>query len=163
MNRVDDKGPGVVADADSRMARDVTGLSGWSHFDHMADIGVRGFGPTKAAAFEQVALALTGVVAALETVRPLIRVEVTCRADDDGLLLVAWLNAVIYEMAVRHMLFARYLVALSDHQLQASAWGESVVPERHHPAVDVKGATFTALQVSRSPGGRWTAQTVVDV
>lgn len=34
----------------------------WEHFPHGADIGVRGFGPTMAAAFEQAALAMTAVV-----------------------------------------------------------------------------------------------------
>ncbi len=34
----------------------------WEHFEHSADIGVRGMGSTKAAAFEQAALALTGIV-----------------------------------------------------------------------------------------------------
>ena len=34
----------------------------WEHFHHGADIGVRGLGPTKEAAFEQSALALTAVI-----------------------------------------------------------------------------------------------------
>ena len=34
----------------------------WEHFPHDADIGVRGFGPTVVAAFEQAALALTAVI-----------------------------------------------------------------------------------------------------
>lgn len=34
----------------------------WEHFEHGADIGVRGIGATKASAFEQAALALTGVI-----------------------------------------------------------------------------------------------------
>ena len=42
----------------------------WEHFAHGADIGVRGIGPTKEAAFEQIALALTGVVTDLKSVRP---------------------------------------------------------------------------------------------
>jgi tRNA nucleotidyltransferase (CCA-adding enzyme) len=33
---------------------------------------------------------------------------------------------------------------------------------RHHPAVEVKGATYTALRVAPEGGG-WVAQTVVDV
>ena len=32
---------------------------GWEHFAHGSDIGVRGFGPSMEAAFEQAALALT--------------------------------------------------------------------------------------------------------
>ena len=46
--------------------------------------------------------------------------------------------------------------------LHAQAWGELVDPARHHPAVEVKGATYTALRVARE-NGEWVAQTVVDV
>lgn len=34
----------------------------WAHLGHPADIGVRGCGPTREAAFEQAALALTAVI-----------------------------------------------------------------------------------------------------
>ncbi len=34
---------------------------------------------------------------------------------------------------------------------------------RHQPAVEVKGATLTALEVRRASGGGWIAQCVVDV
>ena len=34
----------------------------WEHFPHDADIGVRGIGQIRSQAFEQAALALTGVV-----------------------------------------------------------------------------------------------------
>lgn len=34
----------------------------WEHFRHEADIGVRGLGATREAAFEQAALALTAVL-----------------------------------------------------------------------------------------------------
>jgi len=37
-------------------------LSRWEHFPHDADVGIRGFGPTAAAAFEQAACALTAAV-----------------------------------------------------------------------------------------------------
>ena len=84
----------------------------WEHFEHGADIGVRGFGPTRAAAFEQAALALTAVIADPATVRPTVAVPIECAAADDELLLAAWLNAVVYEMAVRRMLFSRFEVRL---------------------------------------------------
>jgi tRNA nucleotidyltransferase (CCA-adding enzyme) len=35
--------------------------------------------------------------------------------------------------------------------------------QQHRPAVEVKGATFTALRVSQRDDGLWLAQTVVDV
>lgn len=39
-------------------------------------------------------------------------VHLTCEAPDLELLFVEWLNAIIYEMAVRNMLFGRFLVEL---------------------------------------------------
>jgi len=134
----------------------------WEHFEHGADIGVRGFGASVAEAFEQAALALTAVVTDLTSVRPLERVEVHCEAPDNELLLAEWLNALVYEMATRRMLFSRFAVRLESDGLSGEAWGEPVDVARHHPAVEVKGATYTMLRVAREGGG-WVAQTVVDV
>ena len=36
------------------------------------------------------------------------RVAIECEAPDDELLFAEWLNAVIYEMATRRMLFGRF-------------------------------------------------------
>lgn len=135
----------------------------WEHFEHGADIGVRGLGSTKAGAFEQAALALTAVVTELDRVAPRDSVQIACEADDDEMLLVAWLDALVYEMAVRRMLFSRFAVRIDGRRLQASASGEAVSVERHRPAVEVKGATFTALHVAQRDDGSWMAQTVVDV
>jgi tRNA nucleotidyltransferase (CCA-adding enzyme) len=134
----------------------------WEHFEHGADVGVRGYGTTVAEAFEQAAVALTAVVADPATVRPLERVELSCEAPDDELLLAEWLNAIVYEMATRRMLFSRFAVRLQSDGLTGEAWGEAVDVARHHPAVEVKGATYTQLRVAREGGG-WLAQTVVDV
>jgi tRNA nucleotidyltransferase (CCA-adding enzyme) len=135
----------------------------WEHFAHGADIGIRGIGPTKEDAFEQIALALTGVVTDPLVVRPVASVAMTCEAPSREVLLVDWLNAVVFEMATRHMLFGTFAVAISGTRLRATAWGEPVDPVRHDPAVEIKGATYTALKVERLPDGHWLAQCVVDV
>ncbi len=135
----------------------------WEHFDHGADIGVRGFGATKSAAFEQAALALTAVITEPSRVAARETVPIACKAADDELLLAAWLNAIVFEMAVRRMLFGRFRVELLDGELRATADGEPTSVERHEPAVEVKGATYTALRVARTGDGGWMAQTVVDV
>lgn len=133
----------------------------WEHFSHDADIGVRGFGMTPAEAFEQAALALTGVVTHAR-VEPLVPVEVSCEAPDLELLFVDWLNAIIYEMAVRNMLFARFAVKIEGTALTATLWGEPVNVAKHAPACEPKGATYTALRVARKDQG-WSAACVVDV
>lgn len=135
----------------------------WEHFEHGADIGVRGFATTKAGAFEQAALALMAVITEPGRVAAHDRVAIDCEAMDDEVLLVNWLNALVLEMAVRHMLFARFRVAIEGAHLHATAMGEPLSRQRHQPAVEVKGATFTALRVAQLEDGRWLAQTVVDV
>jgi tRNA nucleotidyltransferase (CCA-adding enzyme) len=137
--------------------------SRWELFPHGADVGVRGLGPTKEAAFEQAARALTAVLTEPERVRPHERVEIACEAPDDELLLVDWLNALVYEMATRRVLFGRYTVRIDGPRLAGEAWGEPVDIARHSPATEIKGATYTALSVARRPGGGWLAQCVVDV
>lgn len=134
----------------------------WEHFPHDADMGVRGFGATKAEAFEQTALAMTAVITDPATVEPREAVAIECAAPDDELLLAEWLNSLIYEMATRKMLFSRFAVKLEGTRLRAQAWGEHADVARHHPAVEIKGATYTALRVARDDSG-WVAQTVVDV
>ena len=137
-------------------------MSAWEHFEHEADIGVRGRGATLAEAFAQAALALTAIVTDPALVEPRIPVAIRCEAPDPEFLLVDWLNALIYEMATRHMLFSHYDVRIEGDRLEATAWGEPVDRSRHQPAVEPKGATFTALQVARQ-GEEWIAQCVVDV
>jgi len=135
----------------------------WSHFQHGADVGVRGKGPTKAAAFEQAARALFAAVAPLNRIAPNAAVEIACEAPNDKLLLVDWLNALIFRMAVDHMLFSRFAVTLDGTRLAGRAWGEPVDPARHEPAVEPKGATYTALSVRQLADGDWVAECVVDV
>lgn len=135
----------------------------WEHYGHEADVGVRGIGATVSAAFEQAGLALTAVVADPAAVRCEQAIDLACEAPDAELLFAEWLNAVVYEMAVRRMLFGRYEVEIDGTRLKARAWGEATSPARHRPAVEIKGATYTTLRVARLPGGEWLAQTVVDV
>ena len=136
--------------------------AGWEHFPHDADVGLRGFGATPARAFEQAACALTAVVTQAE-VEPNVAVEVRCEAPDLELLFVEWLNAVIYEMAVRGMLFGRFVVTIEGSRLAGTLWGEGVDIERHTPACEPKGATYTALRVARDASGIWSAACIVDV
>jgi SHS2 domain-containing protein len=135
---------------------------GWELFSHDADVGVRGFGSTVAEAFEGVALALTAVITD-GPIAPNTRVEVACEAPDRELLLVEWLNAVIYEMAVRHMIFGRFAIEIEDTRLCGTLWGEAADAKRHAPVCEPKGATYTALCVAQDADGFWSASCVVDV
>jgi SHS2 domain-containing protein len=164
----------------------------WEHYSHPADIGIRGFGPTKEEAFAQAALALTAIIADLKTVEPKEEVKISCQEQDDELLFVDWLNALIYEMATRQMLFSRFEVRIDEpavkprltpapvaggpsgtgpeakappftRGLSARVFGEKIDVKKHSPAVEVKAATYTDLKVGQDKNGDWVVQCVVDV
>lgn len=126
-------------------------------------MGVCGQGKTLEQAFEQAGLALTAVICNPDKVLPQTQVEITCEAPDLELLFVDWLNGLIYQMATRKLLFSRFKVQISGQQLVGQAWGEPIDTAKHSPAVEIKGATYTALSVSKVQGDGWIAQCVVDV
>jgi tRNA nucleotidyltransferase (CCA-adding enzyme) len=136
---------------------------GWEHFTHEADMGVRGCGTTQEVAFQQAALALMNVVCDPRDVALTHTITIDCDAPDNELLLVDWLNALIYEMATNHVLFGAFEVHIDGYHLTAKAWGEPIDVARHQPAVEIKGATYTELHVGQDAGGLWCAQCVVDV
>ncbi len=135
----------------------------WEHFPHEADIGVRGFGGTPAEAFEQAALALAAAITDPVRVQPLETIEIQREAPSLDLLFLDWLNALIYEMAERRMIFGAFDIKIDEGRLTARAHGEKVSRRRHEPVVEPKGATFTELAVAEDAPGRWRAQCVVDV
>ena len=134
----------------------------WEHFEHKADIGIRGFGNTLAAAFTQAALAMTAVVTDIERVQPVTSININCSEEENDTLLYDWLNALIYEMSTRKMLFSEFDIHIESGHLSATVSGEAIDIERHQPAVEIKGATFTELAVYQDKE-QWIAQCVIDV
>lgn len=139
------------------------GTPAWEHFEHMADIGVRGYGETLEEAFAQAAVALSAIVTEPDLIRAEQAEEFRCAGNDTEFLLLDWLNALIFAMSTRHLLFGRFDVRIAEDGLQATAWGEPIDRQRHHPAVEPKGATLTELKVYHDDHGRWVAQDVIDV
>jgi tRNA nucleotidyltransferase (CCA-adding enzyme) len=135
----------------------------WQHFQHVADIGIRGYGATPTEAFTNAAIAMTAVITEPQSVSANTCIDVHCEAVDLEYLFINWLNALVYEMATRHMLFSQFNVTIFEGRLHARICGEKVDREKHQPAVEIKGATLTELRVLQEQDGRWLAQCIVDV
>ena len=106
---------------------------------------------------------MTAVITNPDQVSATKAVSIRCQASDNELLLLDWINELVYEMAVQGVLFKRYQVDINDGKLSATAFGETVDQQKHQPAVEIKGATFTELHVYQQPDGPWVAQCIVDV
>jgi len=135
----------------------------WQHFQHVADIGIRGCGNSVEEAFTQAAIAMTAVITNPPLVDNKTCFDVECKSTNLEYLFVDWLNVLIYEMATRHMLFTQFDIHINDGRLKANICGEQVNREKHQPAVEIKGATLTELQVKKDKAGLWCAQCIVDV
>ncbi|MGZ8153402.1 MAG: archease [Methylovulum sp.] len=135
----------------------------WEHFNHDADIGIRGIGSTLDQAFEQAAIAMTAVITDPAWVSAAEIVSISCQAADKEMLFMDWINELVFLMSTRRLVFSSYQVSIDDGVLTAVASGEAVDVKKHQPAVEIKGATFTELRVCQNPDGAWVAQCVVDV
>lgn len=135
----------------------------WAQIPHGADVAVQGFGSSAAEAFSNAACAMTAIVVPLEEIAASEKLRISCAAPDLDILLLDWLNALIFEMATRRMLFREFEVEIIGSELRAEVVGEAVDVERHAPAIELKGATLTLLKVTRDDNGQWMAQCVVDV
>lgn len=141
-------------------------MTPWRHLEHRADIGVEGRGTSLAEAFAEAAVALTAVVTEPSGVRPLTPVAVSLAAPEPDLLLLDWLDALVFEMSRHRLLFGRFDVTIDEGPaglaLRATLWGEPVEALRHAPAVEVKGVTLNELFAGRD-GAQWVARAVLDV
>ncbi len=131
-------------------------------FEHQADIGIRGFGASLEEAFENSARALYSVMVRIDAVRAREARTVTVSAPDHELLLVEWLNALLSLSDIERMVFSKFEVKINGAVLSGSAWGEKLDPGRHEPNVEVKGATYHLLEVTKN-NGQYMVQCVVDV
>ena len=135
----------------------------WQHIEHDADIGVCGYGPDAASAFEQAGLALTAIITGLDKVEAKHSYSVHCEAPNLELLFTEWLNQIIYLMSTEKILFSQFQVNINGNTLDAIIHGDAINQQHHEPAVEIKGATFTGLQVAQRDDGSWQACTIVDV
>jgi SHS2 domain-containing protein len=133
-------------------------------FDHEADIGVRGYGNTLEEAFENVARAMFSVMVDLSKVKPVKKFHIKAEAPDAETLLVEWLNQLLAIADLEGYLFSDFKVKILQDgtHLEGYAIGEPIDTERHEISVEVKGATYSMLEVGKEDG-RYKAQCVVDV
>jgi SHS2 domain-containing protein len=132
-----------------------------AYFEHDADIGVIGRGPTIEDALVAAAAAVFAIMVHPAEVRSTARISVTFEERDPEYALVRWLNELLAEARAHGLALACFRLARTGDHWHGEATGE---PWRQDFArgTEVKGATLTGLSVKEIPGG-WEARCVVDV
>ena len=142
------------------------GIVTFSFFPHTGDVGVNVHARSLELLFADAASALTDTITDHRLVVASRSTSIELSATAVDLLLVDWLNDLIYRFETAGLLVARVNVAVMEHAgewtVRGSARGERLDPTRHPIGTLVKAATYHALEVVRS-GDEWHATFVLDV
>ncbi len=136
---------------------------GFELFDHTAEVGLRAWGPTPAAAFAAAAEGMFSVIVDPGTVRPTLWKDIAVEASDAPDLLVCWLNELLYLLdAELFVPVVFYIDAWSETSLTARAGGDTADRDRHAFRSAVKTVTYHRLSVAWRDD-RWQVEAILDV
>ena len=131
--------------------------------EHTADVGIIGFGGTKAEAFEAVAFGMFSIVADLEEYEPTRTVQVFAAGDDDLSLLERFLSSLLVLFDGDAMLPLDFeIVEMSDYKLTCNVWCREIDEDIEWIGPTVKAVTYHMMQVDEV-AGVWRAQAIFDV
>jgi SHS2 domain-containing protein len=132
------------------------------YFEHAADIGLIGRGPSVEAAFEGAARAMFAVMAGPgRAASAAVSATIEFSEDDVELALVVWLNALLAAAREQRGVFTEFHLTRDGSVWRGTAHGARWNAD-DELGTEVKGATLTALAVRPTADG-WEARCVVDV
>jgi SHS2 domain-containing protein len=137
--------------------------AGWEHFEVEADVGVRGWGPTRGEALAQATIGVFALLVTPDQVQARERRAVRAQAESPEALLVAWIDECLYVHEIEG--FVAHTVELTtctDTLAHGVLHGEPFDPGRHRAGTVVKGATYHQVSLAEGPEG-WQARVIVDV
>ena len=127
--------------------------AGWEHFEVEADVGVRGWGESRAAAFAQATLGVFALLVEPAEVQACEPREVRAQAEGPEALLVAWIDECLYVHEIEAFVVSRVEVgACSDTVVHGRLHGEPLDPARHRLGTVVKAATLHGVSVQAHEG-----------
>ena len=121
--------------------------------DHTADIGITAYGKDLADLMANAARGMLSLIVDPQTVNSMVTMEIELEERDGITLLVAWLNALLYELDVNHLLFREFdIVIHGETKLSAVCRGERLDPDKHSLIREVKAATYHNLDITMEKG-----------
>jgi SHS2 domain-containing protein len=131
--------------------------------EHTADIGIVAYGADIKQVFTNAALGLFNLMADLDNLKEEVKREVEISAEDIEVLLIEWLNELIYISEVEHIIFNRFEIKeLSNTQLKAACFGEKIKSGQHRLKREIKAATYHMLKLNKEDG-HYKVQIIFDI
>jgi SHS2 domain-containing protein len=139
-----------------------TGRGSFQFIDHTADVGIQVSAPSLEGLFETAGLAFTELVTSADSLDCRTERRFKLQEDDIEILLVSWLQELLYLLDTEGLIFGRFQVKLQDSSLEAAAWGDVFDPDVHEMRTEIKAITYHQLEVVKSEDG-WQAQVIFDI
>ena len=140
-----------------------SGSRPYTFFDHTADIGISAEGETLAALFTRLAQGVTELIAEESRLQPREARPVQLAASDVEMLLLAWLQELLFWFSTDRFLAVEYeLEEVTPTTLRGRVRGETFDPARHAQGREVKAITRHLLEV-RQDRGTWHGRVIVDI
>ena len=140
-----------------------SGSEPYTFFDHTADIGISAEGATLAELFTHLAQGLTELIAEESRLVPREARPVTLAAADVEMLLLAWLQELLFWFSRDRFLPVEYeLEEATPTALRGQVRGETFDPARHQQGREVKAITRHLLEV-RHEDDIWRGRVIVDI
>lgn len=125
-------------------------------FEHTADAGIKAYGHSLKALFENAAFGMFSLIADLNNVKSTGEFKVELKANDKEQLLVDWLGELIYIHEVYNVLLKDFEIELikgdGDIALSGVVRGEAIDEDRHTLKTVVKAVTYHMLEINEEKG-----------
>lgn len=139
---------------------------GYRFLNHTADVAFEATAATRDELFAEALAAFTDTLTERDWIEERLSRSFELRASALDLLLVVWLEELLYVFEIEGLLFRRVETRLEEdgegYKLTAEAWGEVRDEERHGLKVLVKAVTYHGLEVVETPDG-WRARVIFDI
>ncbi len=123
----------------------------YEQFPHTSDIGVHVYGKDLRDLFENAAFAMFDVIADLENISGDMEETIELEAQDQDLLLVAWLDELLYKFFTKGLIFYKFQVELlTECELKAKAFARPVAVNRNRLKTEIKAVTYSGLKIRKS-------------
>jgi SHS2 domain-containing protein len=131
--------------------------------DHTADIGITAYGCSLDELMANAALGMISLMVDCSSIGKSVKKTIEVQEADSVALLVKWLNELLYEFEVNHLLFNGFSIVIdADHRLKATCSGEKYNQAKHHITREIKAATYHNLGIVRGNYG-YSASIIFDI
>ncbi len=143
----------------------------YKFLEHTADILFQAKAETLGELFEQSALAVEESMIQLKQIRPKRKILIKGRNLKLEYLLFDFLNDLLFYKDSQQLLLSKFKCRIKvgkdekkdrGYELECTAYGEKLNPEKHEQKVDVKAITMHLFEIKKK-GKSWMAQVLIDI